>query len=130
MDASFKDGKAGLGAVVVLPDGNADMKWTKACSTNSVEEAELLAVDFGISMALEQRLAEVEVMCDSQTTVKALVDKIHAPVWSLVGVFFNILESEKLFSKLVFRWIPRDVNVSAHQLIVWARNKLEIVALC
>ena len=76
-------------------------------------------------MALEQVLTEVELLCDSQTTINALVATLHSPVQTLVGVFFNIVESEKLFSKLVFSWVPRDVNVNAHQLSVWARNNME-----
>ena len=39
--------------------------------------------------------------------------------------FFNILDSKKFFSELVFSWIPRNVNINTYHLSVLARNNLE-----
>ena len=64
-----------------------DRTWSKICAANLADEAELLAVEFGISMPLEQGLSEIEVLSDSQNTKKALAGKSHSSVWTLLGVF-------------------------------------------
>ena len=124
IDASFADGKAGLGAVEVYPNGWLGRRWAKACVTSSAEEAELLAVEFGILMAREMGMPQVEILSDSQATINAIIARSSPTVWSLVGVFSHILEAERFFSKLCFLWVQRTSNENADNLCVWARNNL------
>ena len=59
VDALLRDGKAGLGVCMFFPNGSCRYRWAKYCLADSPEEAELLAVDFGLSMALESGIMEL-----------------------------------------------------------------------
>ena len=79
--------------------------------------------------ALQHGLSEAELMSDSQATISALIAKTGPLIWSLMGIFFHILEDMKLFSDFKFTWVPRTLNVSAHNLCVWERKNMNFTIL-
>ena len=83
-------------------------------------------MEFDIQMALDKGISVAEVLSDSQTTIRALGAMDRPPVWSLTGVFYHILEANKLFSVLELFWILWELNENAHNLYVWARNNLDL----
>ena len=85
--------------------------------------AKLSAIEFGLQMASEACMKDIEVECDSLSVVQAIQGNCNPPAWECAAVFWSILEHKDGFDNCIFTWIPRSENISAHNLSVWARRE-------
>ena len=72
MDASFAEGKSGLGVVLLSADGTISKRWASTSKVLSALEAELLAVEFGLKHSQEISLKSFKVFSDSLTIIQAV----------------------------------------------------------
>ena len=80
--------KRGSGFFISEILGSSCRRWVKYCHASSVLEAEMLAVEFGMQMAIVAGLKGVQMECDSLLVVQAIDSTVLiAQVGSLLGCF-------------------------------------------
>ncbi|XP_027150339.1 uncharacterized protein LOC113750576 [Coffea eugenioides] len=111
---------AGIGAVLVSPEGKhypAAAKLQFACTNNM---AEYEACIFGLKMALEMEIKELIVFSDSDLLVNQTLKQWITKDSKILPYHCSLLTLAKQFQKLEFRHLPRARNAFADALATLA----------
>uniref|UniRef100_A0A803P8J4 RNase H type-1 domain-containing protein n=1 Tax=Cannabis sativa TaxID=3483 RepID=A0A803P8J4_CANSA len=120
-DASWKQGKAGLAAIMV---NRSDGKWffrTQSIVASTAMEAELRAILMALEWAIENNWKEIQILSDSQSITQALSKGVCPPDWKNFNVSLKIISLSKLLISCSFTYINRSGNSYADDLAKNAR---------
>ncbi|KAF4376903.1 hypothetical protein F8388_022619 [Cannabis sativa] len=96
VDASWKEGNAGL-AVILFDPGAHSWTWSaKSCKADSAVEAEVLAIFWALQLSKDKGHESVTVLSDAQVVANALQARRCPPVWevrSLAMATLNLCEA-------------------------------------
>ncbi|KAF4398427.1 hypothetical protein G4B88_025406 [Cannabis sativa] len=83
VDASWKEGNAGL-AVILFDPGAHSWTWSaKSCKADSAVEAEVLAIFWALQLSKDKGHESVTVLSDAQVVANALQARRCPPVWEV-----------------------------------------------
>ena len=101
--------------------GNPLLIWVGQAVAVSSMEAELLAIERGISLAKTKGWNRIIVEGDCKPIMEALQKGNSSPDWKLTPVLEDI-RSKASNSNCSFAWINRDRNLAADALAKWAAS--------
>lgn len=113
-------GPGAIGAVITNSTTQGDAviyelsKYIGRCTNN---EAEYLAVFYGLKAALDKNINELEVFVDSELVVKQLSGEYKVKNLRLKKIFDEVKKLQSSFTKLSFTHVKRNKNKRADELV-------------
>uniref|UniRef100_A0A803PDC3 RNase H type-1 domain-containing protein n=1 Tax=Cannabis sativa TaxID=3483 RepID=A0A803PDC3_CANSA len=116
VDASWRDGVAGLAAVMTnFVNGNWAYK-TAQVKASTPLEAEARAVHLALAWAASSDWTSIHLFSDSSIVINNFSKDRILPDWLIMDVSFSVLDLVKLFDVCKFSFIPRRLNSVADGL--------------
>ena len=85
-----------------------------ACTNN---EAEYRALTFGMALALESGVDELDCYLDSELVVKQLKGLYRVKNSSLSALFIKVKQLETKFKKIAYTHVKRELNKQADKIV-------------
>ncbi|KAF4403662.1 hypothetical protein G4B88_002515 [Cannabis sativa] len=129
VDASWKEGDAGLAVVLVEPSAGSSKWMAKRCKAASPMEAEMLAICWALQLGKDLGHDSITVLTDAQILAKSLQARRCPPVWKVRPLALNILNLCSAFSSCNFFYISRSDNSIGYSIAKKARIDGHVTSL-
>jgi ribonuclease HI len=110
-------GPAGIGAVIRGEHRNKIVEISEYIGEATNNQAEYRAVIAAIEKAKRLRAKELEFYLDSELVVKQLNQEFKIKNKELAPLFVRIYNATLGFKKVIFKYIPREMNKEADKLV-------------
>ncbi|WPX08206.1 ribonuclease HI family protein, partial [Anaerocellum danielii] len=109
-------GPAGAGIVIMSPEGNTILEYSRELGIRTNNEAEYLALIELLQKALELGIKELEVLGDSQLVINQVFGSWNINQPHLYELYEQATELIEKFNRVRGKWIPREKNKKADSL--------------
>jgi ribonuclease HI len=113
-------GPAAIGYVLADADGTVLVAHGETIGVAGATVAEYRALLSGLEQARRLGLAQVEARCDARLVVDQVIGHREPANPRLRELCHAIREAAESIGSVIFRWVPAEVNASAHALVAEA----------